>query len=104
MQDAGGVGQSVELIGRNGIFPRADEMLELVSNQIGQTGLKVKVRSLEVGPVAGRDLRVKPGDKRTDLQISTLSDPVLDSSRVMLSRYPAAGAPRPGVTRSSPRS
>ena len=48
VQEAGAVGQSLELISRNGYFPRIDEVTELFANQVNQTGLKVTVRSLEV--------------------------------------------------------
>ena len=49
IQEAGAVGQSIELISRNGVVPRVDEVTELFANQVSQTGLKVTVKSLEVG-------------------------------------------------------
>ena len=72
IQEAGAVGQSLELISRNGVFPRVDEVTELFANQISQTGLKVTVKSLEVGQwrainaagQAGRGPQRPPPDQR----------------------------------------
>ena len=65
VQEAGAVGQSLELISRNGIFPRVDEVTELFANQVNQTGLKVTVRSLEVGQWRTVNRQVKPGEARS---------------------------------------
>jgi peptide/nickel transport system substrate-binding protein len=92
IQEAGAVGQSIELITRNGNFPRIDEMTELFANQVSQTGLKVTVRSLEVGQWRIVNNQVKPGEPRSDLFLGAFSDPVLDSSRTMNSYFRCGGA------------
>ena len=61
VQEAGAVGQPLELISRNGVFPRVDEVTELFANQVSQTGLKVTVQSLEVGQWRTVNAQVKPG-------------------------------------------
>jgi peptide/nickel transport system substrate-binding protein len=91
VQDAGAVGQSLELISRNGIVPRVDEVTELFANQVNQTGLKVTVRSLEVGQWRTVNRQVKPGEARSDLHLTAASDPVLDSSRVLTQYYACGG-------------
>jgi peptide/nickel transport system substrate-binding protein len=91
IQEAGANGQSIELISRNGVFPRVGEVNELVADQIGQTGLKVSVKSLEAGQWRTILRQVKPGEARADLQLTAASDPVLDSSRVLLNYYQCGG-------------
>jgi peptide/nickel transport system substrate-binding protein len=91
VQEAGAVGQPIELISRNGIFPRVDEVTELFANQVSQTGLKVTVRSLEVGQWRTVNSSVKPGDVRADLFLSSSSDPVLDSSRTIAQKMRCGG-------------
>jgi peptide/nickel transport system substrate-binding protein len=87
VQEAGAVGQPIELISRNGVIPRVEEVTELLENQVNQTGLKMTVRSLEVGQWRTAMRSVKPGDTRTDLHLFAASNPVLDSSRVMINNY-----------------
>jgi peptide/nickel transport system substrate-binding protein len=91
VQEAGAAGQSIELISRNGVFPRVDEVNELVADQISQSGLKVTVKSLEIGQWRTLLRAVKPGEARSDLQLTSVSDPVLDSSRAMLNYYQCGG-------------
>jgi peptide/nickel transport system substrate-binding protein len=91
IQEAGAVGQSIELISRNGIVPRVGEVNELVADQISQSGLKVTVKSLEVGQWRTIMRQVKPGEARSDLHLTSVSDPVLDSSRSMLNYYQCGG-------------
>jgi peptide/nickel transport system substrate-binding protein len=91
MQEAGGVGQSVTLISRNGVVPRVDEVTELFANQVGQTGLKVTVQSLEQGQWTTLLRQVKPGQARSDLHLTSASDPVLDSSRTLIRYYACGG-------------
>jgi peptide/nickel transport system substrate-binding protein len=91
VQGAGAVGQSIELISRNGVVPRVDEVTELFANQVNQTGLKVTVKSLEIGQWRTLMRQVKPGEGRSDLQLTSASDPVLDSSRVLLNYYQCSG-------------
>jgi len=91
IQEAGASGQSIELISRNGIVPRVGEVNELVADQISQSGLKVTVKSLEVGQWRTIMRQVKPGEARSDLHLTSVSDPVLDSSRAMLNYYQCGG-------------
>jgi peptide/nickel transport system substrate-binding protein len=91
VQEAGAVGQSLELISRNGQFPRIDEVTELFANQVSQTGLKVTVRSLEQGQWTVVHRQVKPGEPRSDLFLSSFSDPVQDASRSFTSKYRCGG-------------
>jgi peptide/nickel transport system substrate-binding protein len=91
IQEAGATGQSIELISRNGQFPRVSEVTELFANQVSQTGLKVTVRSLEVGQWRSVNSSVKPGQPRSDLFLSAASDPVLDSSRTMAQKMRCGG-------------
>jgi peptide/nickel transport system substrate-binding protein len=91
IQEAGAAGQSIELISRNGVFPRVGEVNELVADQISQTGLKVTVKSLESGQWRTVLRQVKPGEARADLQLTAVSDPVLDSSRALLNYYACGG-------------
>src|SRR3712207_9529882 len=57
-----------------------------------QTGLKVTVKSLEAGQWRTILRQVKPGETRADLQLTAASDPVLDSSRVLLNYYRCGAA------------
>jgi peptide/nickel transport system substrate-binding protein len=87
VQEAGAVGQPIELISRNGVVPRIEEVTELIENQVNQTGLKMSVRSLEVGQWRTLLRQVKPGETRADLLVTSVSDPVLDSSRALINYY-----------------
>jgi peptide/nickel transport system substrate-binding protein len=91
IQEAGAVGQPIELVSRNGVVPRVEEVTELFQEQVSQSGLKVSVRSLEVGQWRTALRAVKPGDTRTDLQLTAVSDPVLDSSRAMINYLRCGG-------------
>jgi peptide/nickel transport system substrate-binding protein len=91
VQEAGAVGTSLEMISRNGYYPRVEEVAELVANQVNQTGLKVTVRSLEVAQWNTINRQVKPGDARSDLHLGSSSDPVLDSSRTLAQKYRCGG-------------
>ena len=66
-------------------------MTELFANQVNQTGLKVTVRSLEVGQWNIVHRAVKPGEPRSDLFLSSFSDPVQDASRSFTSKYRCGG-------------
>jgi peptide/nickel transport system substrate-binding protein len=91
VQEAGAVGQNLTLISRNGVFPRVDEVTELFANQVNQTGLKITVQSLEVGQWRAINRQVKPGEVRSDLHLASVSDPVLDSSRVFTQFFACGG-------------
>jgi hypothetical protein len=49
------------------------------------------LQSVEVGQWRDVLYSVKPGDNRSDLQITAASDPVLDSSRTLLAYYACGG-------------
>ena len=91
VQEAGAVGQSLELIYRVGSLPRISEVTELISNQVNQTGLKVTAKPLEAGQWRALLRQVKPGDARSDLHMTSASDPVLDSSRTLTSYFRCGG-------------
>jgi peptide/nickel transport system substrate-binding protein len=91
VQEAGAVGQPIELISRNGIIPRIDEVTELFQNQVSQSGLKISVKSLEIAQWRIVNGQVKPGDTRSDLFLSSSSDPVQDSSRTFGQKYRCGG-------------
>jgi peptide/nickel transport system substrate-binding protein len=91
VQAAGAVGQPIELISRNGVIPRVDEVTEWFQNQVSQSGLKISVRSLEVGQWRTAMRQVKPGETKTDLHFTVSSDPVLDSSRTLTQYYSCTG-------------
>jgi peptide/nickel transport system substrate-binding protein len=91
MKEAGAVGQSIELISRNGIVPRVSEVIELVADQISQNGLKVSIKSLEVGQWRTIMRQVKEGDAKSDLHMTSASDPVLDSSRTLTTYFRCGG-------------
>ena len=91
IQEAGAVGQSLELIHRVGAVPRIDGVTEFFANQVNQTGLKVTVKSLEAGQWRTLLRQVKPGEARSDLHMTSASDPVLDSSRTLTSYFECGG-------------
>jgi peptide/nickel transport system substrate-binding protein len=91
VQEAGAAGQSLELISRNGVVPRVGEVNELVADQVSQTGLKVTVKSLEVGQWRTLMRQLKPGENRSDLHLTSVSDPVLDSSRALINYFQCGG-------------
>jgi peptide/nickel transport system substrate-binding protein len=91
IQEAGATGQNIDYISRNGVFPRVGEVNELLADQIGQTGLKVTIKSLEAGQWRTILRQTKPGEARADLLLTAASDPVLDSSRVLINYYQCGG-------------
>jgi peptide/nickel transport system substrate-binding protein len=91
IQEAGAVGQSITLIGRNGVIPRVDEVTELFANQVNQTGLKVTVQSMEVSQWRTANRQVKSGEPRPDILFIVSSDPVLDSSRTFIAYFMCGG-------------
>jgi peptide/nickel transport system substrate-binding protein len=91
VQEAGAVGQPLELISRSNYFARIDEVTELFQNQVNQTGLKLTVKSLEPVQFIAVQRQVKPGETRSDLLLSSFSDPVLDSSRTLTQKYRCGG-------------
>jgi peptide/nickel transport system substrate-binding protein len=88
VQEAGATGQQLELFSRPGFFPKSDELGELVANQIGtNAGIKVIIHNLEAAQFREVQYAVKPGQPRSDLLITSVSNQVLDSSRALDSYY-----------------
>jgi peptide/nickel transport system substrate-binding protein len=81
MQEAGAVGTPVEYVDRPGLYPRADEVGELIVNWLNQVGFKATLRRLEPAQHSEALRAVKPDQQRTDLQETSVSSPILDSSR-----------------------
>jgi peptide/nickel transport system substrate-binding protein len=91
LQEARAVGTPIELVDRPGQFPRAGEVGELIVNWLNQVGFKTTLRHLEAGPFLDAFRSVKPDQQRTDLQLTSISDPVLDSSRAIDVYYACGG-------------
>ena len=66
---------------RNGVV--RVEVTELFQEQVSQSGLKLSVRSLEIGQWRTALRAVNQGDTRTDLQLTAVAKLVLDSSRAI---------------------
>jgi peptide/nickel transport system substrate-binding protein len=91
MQETGAVGTPVEYVDRPGSFPRAGEVGELIVNELNQIGFKATVRHLEAAAWREAFLAVKPDQNRTDLQQTSVSNPILDSSRAIDVYYACGG-------------
>ncbi len=91
LQEAGAVGTPVEYIDRLGYFPRSNEVSELIVNQLNQVGFKATMRRLEAAQATEAFRSVKPDQKRTDLHLTSVSNPVLDSSRAFDVYYACGG-------------
>jgi peptide/nickel transport system substrate-binding protein len=91
LQEAGAVGTPVEYVDRPGSFPRAGEVGELIVTWLNETGFKASVRHMEAAAWREAFLAVKPDQQRTDLQQTSVSNPVLDSSRVFDVYYACGG-------------
>jgi peptide/nickel transport system substrate-binding protein len=91
MQEAGAVGTPVEYVDRPGSYPKAGEVGELIVNQLNQVGFKATIRHLEAAPWREAFGSVKPDQKRTDLQATSVSNPILDSSRSIDVYYACGG-------------
>ena len=81
MAEAGAVGTPIEYVDRPGSFPRAGEVGEIIVESLNQIGFKATVRHLEAAQWREAFLAVKPDQQRTDLQQTSVSNPVLDSTR-----------------------
>jgi peptide/nickel transport system substrate-binding protein len=91
MQETGAVGTPLEYIDRPGSFPRAGEVSETIVNQLNQIGFKATVRHLEPVAFAEKKRSVKPGQDTPDLLQTSVSSPILDSSRIFDSYYACGG-------------
>jgi peptide/nickel transport system substrate-binding protein len=91
MKEAGAVGTPVEFVDRPGSYPRAGEVGEIVVESLNQIGFKATVRHLEAAQWREAFLAVKPDQQRTDLQATSVSNPVLDSTRPLDVYYVCGG-------------
>jgi peptide/nickel transport system substrate-binding protein len=96
LQEAGAVGTPIEYVDRPGSFPRAGEVGELIVNWLNVVGFKATLRHLEAAQWREAFLAVKPDQQRTDLQQTSVSNPVLDSSRPIDVYYACGGRYRIG--------
>jgi peptide/nickel transport system substrate-binding protein len=96
MQEAGAVGTPVEYVDRVGFFPHSDEVAELIVNQLNQIGFKATSRRLEAASFIQALRAVKPDQQRSDLQVTSVSSPILDSSRIFDIDYACGGRNRMG--------
>ena len=91
MAEAGAVGTTIEYVDRPGSFPRAGEVGEIIVESLNQIGFKATVRHMEAAQWREAFLAVKPDQQRTDLQQTSVSNPVLDSTRPMDVYYVCGG-------------
>jgi peptide/nickel transport system substrate-binding protein len=96
MQDSGAVGTAVEYFDRVGFFPRSEELAELVANQLTQIGFKVTVRYLDAAAATEKKRATKPEQSPPDLLETSVSSPILDSSRIFDSYHVCGGRFRSG--------
>jgi peptide/nickel transport system substrate-binding protein len=96
MQEAGAVGTTLEYVDRPGSFPRAGEVGEIIVESLNQIGFKATVRHMEAAQWREAFLAVKPDQQRTDLQQTSVSNPVLDSTRPLDVYYLCTGRYRIG--------
>jgi peptide/nickel transport system substrate-binding protein len=91
LEEAGAVGTPLEYVNRPGLHPQAGEVGELVVNQLNQVGFKATIRNLDAVAAVEAQRAVKPGQKRTDLHLISVSYRILDSTK-MWDTYYACGA------------
>jgi peptide/nickel transport system substrate-binding protein len=96
MQAAGAVGTPIEYVDRVGFFPHSDEVADLIVNQLNQIGFKASSRRLEAASFIQALRAVKPDQQRSDLQVTSVSSPILDSSRIFDIDYACGGRNRMG--------
>src|SRR4029434_3786371 len=96
MKEAGAVGSPIEYVDRAGSFPRAGEVGESLVNSLNEIGFKATLRHLEAAQWREAFLAVKPDQPRTDLQQTSVSNPVLDSTRPLDVYYVCSGRYRIG--------
>jgi peptide/nickel transport system substrate-binding protein len=96
MKEAGAVGTPIEYVDRPGSFPRAGEVGEIIVNSLNEIGFKATLRHLEAAQWREAFLAVKPDQPRTDLQQTSVSNPVLDSTRPLDVYYVCTGRYRIG--------
>jgi peptide/nickel transport system substrate-binding protein len=91
LQEAGAVGTPLEYICRADRFPKADEVCELVVGALNEVGFKATIRNVDVQNHADALRAVKPGQKFTDLLMTSVSNPILDASRVFDNYFACGG-------------
>jgi peptide/nickel transport system substrate-binding protein len=87
IQEAGASGTKLEIVTRPNYFPKASEVTEIIANSLGQIGLEVSIRAMEIAQWNEALRAVKPDQQQTDLLLRSPSNPVLDSSRVVDQSY-----------------
>jgi peptide/nickel transport system substrate-binding protein len=87
MKETGAAGTPIEYIIKPGSFPRSGEVGEAVVGKLNEIGFKATVRQMEGNPFAEKKRAVKPGQDTFDLLMTSVSSPVLDSSRIFDSYY-----------------
>jgi peptide/nickel transport system substrate-binding protein len=83
LQEAGAVGTQLELVTRSNYWPKANEVTEVVANALNEVGLKVNIRGMEMAQWREALLATKPDQQHTDMLVRGMSNPILDSSRLM---------------------
>jgi peptide/nickel transport system substrate-binding protein len=83
LQAAGAVGTQLELVTRPNSWPGANEVTEVVASSLEQVGLKVSIRVVEVAQWREALLATRPGQQHADLLLRGMSNPILDSSRLL---------------------
>jgi peptide/nickel transport system substrate-binding protein len=91
IQEAGAVGTAVEYIDRPGSFPRAGEVSEYVVNQLNEIGFKATLRHLESAAFSEKHRAIRPDQDPADLLMTSVSSPILDSSRPFDIYYACGG-------------
>jgi peptide/nickel transport system substrate-binding protein len=96
IQAAGAVGTAIEYVNRPGQFPQAGEVGEYVINQLNTAGFKATIRNVDATAASEAIRSVRPDQKRTDMQLTSISYRILDSSRVFDSYYACGATQRIG--------
>jgi peptide/nickel transport system substrate-binding protein len=91
MKETGAVGTPIEYVDRPGSFPRAGEVGEIIVNSLNEIGFKATLRHMEAAQWREAFLAVKPDQQKTDLQQTSVSNPVLDSTRPLDVYYVCGG-------------
>jgi peptide/nickel transport system substrate-binding protein len=96
LQEAGALGTAIEYVNRPSQHVRAGEVGEAVVNQLNQIGFNATLRNLDAIAAQEAIRSVRPDQKRTDLQLTSISYRILDSSRPWDSYYACGGTQRIG--------
>jgi peptide/nickel transport system substrate-binding protein len=96
LQEAGALGTAIEYVNRPTQHVRAGEVGEAIVSQLNLIGFKATIRNLDALAAQEAIRSVKPDQKRTDIQLTSISYRILDSSRVFDSYYTCTGTQRIG--------